>query len=231
MIAPAGRGECALRCAKMRLIAIASILVFLPGIGSSLTVRTQDMMFVSNAKYAIERFRDENGRFPVEWSDLDLYFDQGIDEVGKYIQGTQRYQLFGAPVSFSEPFSGRLVVISRRSFSDIDHGLTWYGSIGSSLGTPEFRGIVLTSNDTLVQTTFTEVEMAKLIRSAGNLKITEDSLPERAHVAKLRRKIVVARTLGAMFAGFFVLILARFITQRRRHNSSRQATASPSPAT
>jgi len=215
---------------KMRLIAIASILALLPSIGSSLTVRTQDMTFVSYAKYAIELFRDEHGRFPVKWSDLDPYFDRGIDEVGQYIQGTERYQLFDPPVSFSEPLAGKLVAISRRSFSDIDHGWTWYGSIGSSLGTPEFRGIVLTSDDTLVQKTFTEAEMAKLIRSAGNLKITPDSLTERPHVATLRRKIVVARTLGALLVGFSVFMLIRFIARRQRHNNSRQATASPPPA-
>src|SRR5690606_15227038 len=118
--------------------------------------------------------------------------------------GTERYQFFGPPVSFSEPFEGKLVAISRRSFSDINHGLTWSGSIDESISSPAYRGLVLTSDDKLIQETFSDAEMTQILQSAGDLEIAPDSLGERTHVASLRREILVRKVLIAFGLGLLV---------------------------
>jgi len=186
------------------------------------------MSFVSNSKYAIELFREEHGRFPGKWTDLDPYLHGGIEGVGRYIQGTERYQIFGPPVSFSEPFEGKLVAISRRSFSDINHGWTWYGSIGERLGAPAYRGIILTGDDKLFQKTFSDAEMAQILISAGDLEIAADSLGERTHVASVRRAILLRKVFIAFGLGVFVIGAVKFIGRRRRHNKA--AISSPIPS-
>jgi len=185
------------------------------------------MSFVNYTKYAIELFREEHGRFPGKWTVLDPYLHGGIEGVGRFIQGTERYQFFGPPVPFSAPFEGKLVAISLRSFSDINHRLTGSGSIDESISSPAYRGIVLASDDTLIQMEFSDAEMAQILHSAGDLKIAPDSLGERTHVASLRREILVRRVLIAFGLGLLAIGAVKLTGRRRRHN--KPAISSPNP--
>ena len=195
----------------------------------ALTVRTQDMQFVNYLVIGIKLYEKEHGgASPDKWSDLDSYFDGGVAQVAKYVQGKERYALLSPPISFSEPFEGELIIVSRRAFNDVSHYLERSGKLGLEIGPLGHYAVVRTQRGDIEQHWFTEDEMAKVYTSAGVPKVAADSLPERDSVVRLRRKLVI-NNVFAFGSGTLLLLLAlRWFVKRAKHNSAAQTTSLPS---
>jgi hypothetical protein len=198
-------------------IVLGLILVFIsPTIGSALSYGTPDSGFCHNMVSFLEIYEKQNeGRLPTSWADLDRSSSKPIDEIFYYLQPTKRYAILSPPVPLPRPLEGKLIVMTRQPYRDTELYSGWFG-ISRRLGKSGYR-IVYKIPEGVFQTKFvSEDYIEEVFRRAESSLPEPDKELERSGVRNTRRQVLFRRIICCGLGFVVAAILWRRLRNRSR---------------
>ncbi len=183
-------------------------LCFLVGASSTalaLTIITAEGGFARHvSRFAGFYAKDNEGRSPSSWLDIEKYCNAPIDATYCDITPTKRYAFLSQPLSLPQPYGGELVIITRRPFRDGTHYTNWYGGISEGLRELGRYIIYRTSDGTFHSTYVDEAYVQKAFRGFESLLPEPDTEPLRKREWYARWRSIIAWTVAALIVAAFV---------------------------
>jgi len=203
------------RCWLIAVVAMS----FIASEAKAHTSMTTDGNFLYAMRIAITSFQEDyESKLPDKWADLDAYIEDGVEMAFSRLQATERYALISPPISFTSPFQGELIIVSRRAFQEVRA----IGDMGekSELSDPKHYILYKNLKGDLMIKKLTEKEVNGIFNEAGASRVAEDSLPEREYVASFRKELLLKRVFIYAILPSILLIVTGWVVIRKKRITS-----------